>query len=400
MPLATVDESEIREVKSSLKQVNTSLEKFHNESKQKIGEHYALSMSVKESQGELSARLLATEQVVAKLETHGGGLPVAATQNTGGGILSGRLVNAQGQEIRVLSKGQPMARGRFGDEGEEFDIANFVRSQMGLERPRGAVVTSNGGLVPVSVGSQIIDQVREVAAIANAGAMIIEIDGPTNLGRLTGDPEVFVHTEGQEDISESVPIIDGVALNPKALVCNVPLSAEVVADSANLSALLQTAIAGAMAQKLDEICIDTILSDLNIPTSGSLDQDPASWVGVLSAISSAMTLKQGLPGALISHPSDMVSRVEYNGMFGWLTKPQLLAAMLELSATSLDPGVAIFGAFEKAFAIAVRSQLQLELIRFQKPGSYSHLLVCHMRVGGYVLQPGGLYIQQAITSGA
>lgn len=372
-------DQEITEVKTLLKDVNAKLQ------------------SGKQDYAEMNARMSANEQLLAKLDTQSGGLP-AIIQSAAGGILGGKMVNAQGQEIRVLSKGMPMSRGSFQTDEDEFSLSNFVRAGMGIERPRNAVVSGNG-LVPVGVASNIIDAMREKSAIANSGALVIEIDGPTNVGRIDSDPTVYQHTEGAEDVSESVPVLSGVPLNPKSLVALIPLSAEVVADSANLDALLRASISGAFAAKLDELSLTTILADANVPVS-SVSQDPASWVGVLQAIASGMVFNQGIPTALISNPADMISRASELASTGgtWLGRPDLLKDLLELSSNGLDAGTAIFGNWAQAFAVAVRSQLQLEIVRYAKPGSFSHLLVASMRADGFVLQTNGLFIMDKTVS--
>jgi len=373
-------DQEIIEVKTLLKDLSVKLQAGKQES------------------AEMNARMSATEQLLAKLDTQGSVIP-AIIQSAGGGILGSHMVSANGQEIRVLAKGQPMSRGSFQTDEEEYSLSNFVKAGMGIERPRGAVVTSGSGLVPVGVASTIIDSMREASAIGNSGAMVITIDGPTNVGRIESDPTVVQHVQGLEDCSDSVPVFSGIELNPLSLVCNIPLSAEVVADSANLSALVSASISGAFAAKLDELCLATILADANVPVS-SVSQDPASWVGVLQAIASGMVFKQGLPTALISNPADLISRASELTSTGgsWLGRPALLDALLELSSTGVEAGTAIFGNWAQAFAVAVRSQLQLEIVRYARPGSFSHLLVASMRADGYVMQPQGLFIMDKTVS--
>jgi len=78
-------DQEIIEVKTLLKDVNSKL------------------VADKQNQAELGARLSATEQLLAKLDTQSGGVPTVI-QSAAGGILSGDM----GPKIRVLKKGQPM----------------------------------------------------------------------------------------------------------------------------------------------------------------------------------------------------------------------------------------------------------------------------------------------------
>ena len=161
---------------------------------------------------------------------------------------------------------------------------------------RESKTASGPALVPTGVGSQVIDKVRAKTAIVAAGAGTIIIGGPTNLARLTQDPTVYQHTEAATDISESDILATPVSLNPKLLAVLVPLSVELVSDSPNLDALLQTSIAAAFAAKIDALSIATLLADANIPKS-AVTQDPAIWLKTLEAVGSALAVNQDLPFA-------------------------------------------------------------------------------------------------------
>jgi hypothetical protein len=178
------------------------------------------------------------------------------------------------------------------------------------------------------------------------------------------------------------------------LACTIPLTVEVVQDSPNLDALLNVALAGAFAAKLDALCIATLLADANIPDSAA-GQDPAVWLKVLEAVGAALGLNQRLPSAHISAPADWIARASQLASTAgtWLGKPPALSAMAELQTTGLTAGTALFGNFAEAFAIALRSDLRVEVVRHAKPTSASHLLVAHMRADGVVLQPGHLFKQ-------
>ena len=76
-------ELEIKEVQTSLKAVNDDLKRFAEEGQKQIKAHSQMSEETKASvdklliaQGELQARLLAAEQLVAKMETKGSGIQV------------------------------------------------------------------------------------------------------------------------------------------------------------------------------------------------------------------------------------------------------------------------------------------------------------------------------------
>ena len=186
-----------------------------------------------------------------------------------------------------------------------------------------------------------------------------------------------------------------VALNPKALVALIPLSMEVVADSPNLDAVLNTSLAAAFGAKLDALALATILADATIPTS-STGQDPNAWLNCLSAIGEAMAANQPIPSSMIGNTADFIARASQlastAGM--WLGKPPALTNMGEYPTTSVTAGTAIYGGFDRGFAIALRQELRIEVVRFGTPNKATHVLVAHMRGAGVVLQPKRLFIQE------
>lgn len=300
------------------------------------------------------------------------------------------LLTADGRKLPLLAKSQ-----RFTDlatEGKDdgFNLGDFCRDVVIGSRK----AASGAALVPNFIGSQIIDNIRAQTVLVEAGASSIMIDGPTNLARLTTDPTVYSHTEGDTDIVESDVVATPVTLNPKLLAVLIPLTVELVQDSPNLDALLNIALAQAFAAKVDALGIAALLADTGIPDSAA-GQDPAIWAKVLEAVGSALALNQAVPSAHISSPADFIARASQlaSTAGSWLGKPPALASMAELHTTTLSAGTALFGNFAEAFALAVRSDLRVEVVRHAKATSGGHLLVAHARIGGVVLQPGKLFKQ-------
>lgn len=317
----------------------------------------------------------------------------AGRPNFGGnapGVAIKHLLTADGRKLPLLSANQKAADLYSTDDSDGFNLGDFCRDAVVGSRK----AASGAALVPTYVGSQIIDSVRARTVLVEAGAGTIMIDGPTNLARLTSDPTVIQHTEAAADITESDIVATAVALNPKLLAVLVPLTVELVQDSPNLDQLLTMALVGAFAAKLDALGIATLLADANIPDSAA-GQDPAIWLKVLEAVGSALALNQALPSAHICAPADFIARASQlaSTAGSWLGKPPALASMAELQTTGLTAGTALLGNFAEAFAIALRSELRVEVVRHAKPGSGSHLLVAHMRADGVVLQPAKLYKQ-------
>ena len=376
-------ESEYKKVQGELKKVGGDLKEYRDQTEQ--------------GRVELNARLHALEQQMVdgpREDRFAGYFGVSGDQSTRPAF----SIRVGNEVLPALANNQRLAQftPRGMDEGE-FSLGDFVRASLGLIRPS-ATLTGNGGLIPTSTSAQIIDDVRAASTVVQAGALTIPVGSPVNLCRVDGDATVYQHTEGVADISESQPTFSPLLLEPKALVAAIPVSAELVQDSQNLDEALRASLSGAFAGKLDAVCIAKILADANIPIS-TVSQDPATWQGVLAAVGSALQLDQRLPKAHISAAADFIARASQvaSTAGNWLNRPEALKEMLELFTTRLSAGTAIFGDFT-GFGVAIRQDLRLELIRFQSPTSYSHLLVAHARAEGYVLQPKRLYIQESVIS--
>lgn len=296
----------------------------------------------------------------------------------------------KGESCFLLQKGQRISQ-RGADVGD-FDLGEFVKDAVvGSRKAMG----TGPALVPLGVSDMVIDAVRDRSVVTLAGAQTLVIDGPTNLARINGDPDVIQHTENTDDITESDIDLGYINANPKLLAAVIPLSEELVQDSPNLDRVIQMALAGAFAEKLDGLSIAKLLADVAIPKSAAA-QDPAKWAKVLEAVGSAMALKQQVPSALIGAPADFIARAgELASTAGsWLGKPPALAQMTEYSTTSgITAGTAIFGDFARAVLIAIRSDLRLEVIRWKNTGKGQHALVAHARMDGYIVQPNALFKQ-------
>ena len=298
------------------------------------------------------------------------------------------LVSTTGRKLVIAGKGESLAALNRGDD-TDFDLGQYARNAIiGTKTAMG----SGAALVPTRLSDSIIDTVRNQSAIFEAGAQFVEIGGPENMARITSDPDVIQHTENTDDITESIVGTEAVSVNPKLLAALIPLSEELVQDSPNLSQVLQTAISGAFAAKLDALCIATLLADTNIPKSAAA-QDPASWIKVVEAVGSAMAAKQPLPRALICSAGDFAARAGQlaSTAGSWLGKPPSLAAMTEHPTAGMSNGTAIMGDFARAMIVAGRADLRIEIIRWKHETQGQHVLVAHARMDGVVIQPKLLY---------
>jgi hypothetical protein len=131
-----------------------------------------------------------------------------------------------------------------------------------------------------------------------------------------------------------------------------------------------------------------------VPDS-AVSQPTDEWAGVVAAITAALALNQDLPGALIVTPADFGALLSETGALSglWLGSPPPLAGMRILPTSSMTAGHAVLGDFSKGVALAVWSDLTLEVNRWAKPTYGSHVMAAWARMAFYVLQPNALFEQ-------
>jgi len=357
-----------------------------------------LGVNFEEFKAKYDERLNEYEAKVESMET------IAGRGAFGGGVkrnteASKVAIDINGRKIPVFAKGEKMSD-MFPSpslEDETFSLGDFVRGSMGLE-VKASVLERGSASVPTYLSAQIIDDVRAKARLFQAGAVTIPVEGKTVICRISSDPTVIEHTEAANDITESVPVFEPVTLDPKMLAALIPVTVEIVQDSPNLDAALQMSIAAAFANKVDTLGIATILADSDIPTSSSTEAT-GSWAGILAATGSMLAADQDIPKALICSPGDFIARASQTADSSgtWLGAPPVLEKMLDLPTTSMSDSTGIMGDFSIGFGVASRVDMQLELIRWGKPGYGSHLLVAWARMAGYVLQPKALYLPKVVA---
>ena len=155
---------------------------------------------------------------------------------------------------------------------------------------------------------RIIDGIRAKNTLIQSGALTIPIEGRTVISMIDTDPVAYLHSEGIDDIGESLPVFSPVELDPLMISVQIPLSVELVADSANLDLLLRTSISAAVAKKLDALGIAAFLADINIEES-LVSQNTEQWSGLLAACGSHIALNGEWPKVVISNAGDYVNRI-------------------------------------------------------------------------------------------
>ncbi|SEP97954.1 phage major capsid protein [Nitrosomonas ureae] len=305
-------------------------------------------------------------------------------------------VDVSGKRIPVLGRDEQL-QNHFRPQpsyGEpEFSLEDFVKNSMGISSRNNSVLERGSATVPEFLTSRIIDDIRAKNTLIKSGALTLPLDGKTVIGRIDTDPVAYLHAEGIDDIDLSLPVFSPIELDPGMIAVQIPLSVEIVADSANLDLLLRTSIAAAVAKKLDTLGITALLADANIPDSAT-GEDTETWSGLITAAGSHIALNGDWPKAVISNAGDYTKRIsQLAGDGHWVSKPPELLPLSDLFTTSMTAGKSIMGDFEKGLLLGMRQELRLEVVRWHQPGSASHLLVAYLRGQFYVVQPAAMYRQ-------
>ena len=300
-------------------------------------------------------------------------------------------VTPTGQKLPILERDEQFAAHHPANNQDQWSIGDFVKQSMGISSRQNSALETGAATVPTILASRIIDDVRARNTLIRAGATTLPIDGKTVISRITSDPTVYQHTEATADISTSVPVFSPITLEPKTLVAQMPLSLELVQDSANLDSLLRTSLAAAFAAKLDTVGITALLADADIEESAS-GMDPATWAGIVAATGAHLALNADLPSALICNAAEFNSRNSQTVTAGeWLGRPQYLDGMADLFSTSMTAGKFLLGDFSAGLMLAVRQDMRLELVRWHGLSDATHCLVAYMRAQFYTVQPKALF---------
>ncbi|SEP71661.1 phage major capsid protein [Nitrosomonas ureae] len=305
-------------------------------------------------------------------------------------------VTLSGKRIPVLGRDDQLsnhfrAKPNYGEP--EWDLESFVKNSMGISSPNNSVLERGSATVPEFLTSRIIDDIRARNTLIKSGALTLPLDGKTVIGRIDTDPVAYLHAEGVDDIDLSLPVFSPIELDPGMIAVQIPLSVEIISDSANIDLLLRTSIAAAVAKKLDTLGITALLADANIPDSAT-GEDTETWSGLITAAGSHIALNGDWPKAVISNAGDYTKRIsQLAGDGHWVSKPPELLPLSDLFTTSMTAGKSIMGDFEKGLLLGMRQELRLEVVRWHQPGSASHLMVAYLRGAFYTVQPKALYRQ-------
>lgn len=326
--------------------------------------------------------------------------------NRDGNPLDGRggrgtiIRDKRGVEHRLLGKNDRLRPLHEADEehswAEEVGIGGLVRALVlgpqtdAEKRALGETPSSAGGFaVPTIVAEQVIDKLRPLNALTQAGAQTITLDAAeTRFAIWSADPTFnWIAGDGGVPVDPDAKAAFGmVAFQPRTMLAIIPVGRTLFEDAPNAPAALERAIALGLANEIDRIGFNGgkasnaeplgMRYTIDFPTiapAGGNGAAPADYSLVLQALQTIQNANGRPPTALILNPH--VS-FELNNLQDTLHQPLrrppsieqlpfMVTSQLSQDETEGSSNVAssaYLGDFTD-FWIGVRSQLSIRLLQ-------------------------------------
>ena len=164
-----------------------------------------------------------------------------------------------GEDVRGFTGREPIS------EKPDLPVGDVVRALMlndiaslphDIQNSLSTGSDSGGGyLLAPSLSSAFIDLARSASVVTRAGATTIPMTtSEMAIASLTGDPTAYWRQETAA-ITATKPTFGRITLRPKVVAALVPVSVELLEDSANAGQAIEMAIQGALGQALDRAAL-------------------------------------------------------------------------------------------------------------------------------------------------
>ena len=332
--------------------------------------------------------------------------------------------DGNGQEIVARASGQ-----NFSDKPLDGELGHAIHNLLRGDIQNvqvGSTDSSGGYLLTPELSTRFIDLARSASVCMRAGAITIPMStSDMVIAGLSADATSYWRPETAA-VTSSDTTFKSIILKAKTLACIVPVSIEILEDSANAGSIIEAALRAAMAQKLDQAALigtgaasepKGIRNHADINTIASVGT-PADYSDISLAVGDVYA--GNYPGqveglAWINHPR---TDDTYDGLQDTTNQPMLptprVAKLQRYSTTALptDEGssesVSIVGDFTQ---LAFGMRTSGVNVRILDSGTVndgtndwnatSQLLrhiVCYMRADVAVLRPGFFTALTGITA--
>jgi HK97 family phage major capsid protein len=330
---------------------------------------------------------------VVEIQTKSAEFQAAAVEKSEGreAFLSG-VEKSEGREGMVLKADQSVGtcfKSALPDEFKHLSLGRYVRglaignwngSPLELKAAMSSSLPTAGGfLIPDVLSTRVLDLARNRALTLRAGVGTVAMTSSSlDMAKVTGDPTV-TWTAENATITETDMTFGRVSFraNKMAAICRV--SNELLEDAQNIDAIIENALASAMAQELDRTVLfgngvakplgvfetDDVNALTSIGTPASYDK----WLDGIFAINgynyqpsgifysprTAKTLAKLVTG-LTSDKTKLVAPAEFTAL------PKFVTNQVSDTLGSGSDSASIIGDWSQ-YLIALRSDIRLEISR-------------------------------------
>lgn len=264
-----------------------------------------------------------------------------------------------------------------------------------------AVQLSAGGLfLPASVVAGTFDAARDQSVITQAGAIVVTMDTPSlDIAKLTTAPTAVVKTEGSS-FGGTVGALGRLTLSAGTIMTEVEVSRELMADAPNAAAVIDEAIATALANQLDTLAFTAIAAGSGVNTVATIGAvtDYSDFVDAWSQV-----LQDG------GRPNAYAIAADVAGVLEGLTNtdgsykqpPTSIAALAKFISPAIVPSSGVSNAYLGDFRKVVIGLRQDALVEMSNaPGFDKHTVKVKLTYRGDidVTKPTHFCVLQAIDT--
>lgn len=314
----------------------------------------------------------------------------------------GTWIDSEGRSLKVYGPEH-----RISDSEPEVSVGQMARAMLtgarndAEKRALSEGTDSAGGFtVPSATLTNFFDKFRSKSRVQQAGARTIQLrTDETTIARVSGDPTIIWHEENASE-SDSNVTFEGVTFQPKTLMILVKASRELIADSVNSNALLESVFTGTVASGVDEGILfgsnsngemkgltSYSLAEVDMGTNGAAltNYDP-----LVEAYRKMLDNNSVGPTAYLMAPREWetLATLKDNDL-RYLDRPQALNEIPFYETTNI-PVDESHGTANNAsrivtgnwsdLVIGLRQQMRIELLREKYADSYQFGFLVHMRV--------------------
>lgn len=262
----------------------------------------------------------------------------------------GGWTDDKGQPVRVLRNTDRMAKGRQRDGVGLGDVVRAMVAGPRNDAEKRALTegttTAGGYTVPTPLATWFIDRLRTQSVAIRAGAMTVPMESQTlAIARLDTDPTIGWRAE-LDAVATGDPTFSRVLLTAKSLAGIVRMSRELFADTVNAGAMIEGALAKAMALEIDRAAIfgdGTGNSPTGVINTSGINEVSMGTNGaaltnadkLLDTIYEMALDNAAAPTAMVMHPRTELSMDKLKDGDGMpLTWPEKIAKLPRLVTTA------------------------------------------------------------------